>query len=456
MRARSRLSLVAGLTAFLTLVGGGGALALWSTSASVNSTASAATTGLTQALQAGDTLKVTYSASVLGAAGAVTIANTGSRSASYALAITAASTTIAALPAAVSVAAAAVASVAACTTSAALTSPTTGVLSTTTAVTPTGTVAAGASVVVCVKTSMTATNVTTYADGSLQLSLQSSLAYGTGPGQWAVTATAVQVQQKVASALLFFTDSSARYNVLNLAVCVSSRSSVLMTSGICDADNSGQFRIAAATNGTFSIAAAVNSTSQPSAPQWALSSATSTVTSVAAAAVASQHWTITKRADGTYRLLNESFGTCATVSTTESYPASGFHLVGAVCNDALASQGFTFTQVSSPIPLVPYVMSCTGAQWNLTYNWTIVAEYRSEVAFQTFIDGVFLKNATDAYNSTIQLTPAELPVATWGNGSHTVTIKQSIAGSPWITVATGTVRISGLSPNAWENGIYCS
>lgn len=453
---RGRLSLLAGLTAFLTLVGGGGALALWSTSATVTSTAGAATTGLTQTLQSGDTLKVTYSSTVLAAAGAVTIANAGSRAATYSLAIKAASPTIAALPAAVSVSAAAVASVAACTTSATLTTPTTGVLSTTTAVTPSGSIAAGASVVVCVKTSMTATNVNTYADGSLQLSLQSALSYGTGTGPWTVTATAVTVQQKVASALLFFTDSSARYNVLNLNVCVSIRSNSLMSSGICDANNSGQFRIASASNGNFTIAAAVNSTSQPASPQWSLSSATSTVTSVTAAAVATQRWTITKRADGKYRLLNESFGTCATVSTTESYPGSGYFLVGAVCNDALASQGFTFTQVSSPIPVTPYVMTCSGAQWNLAYTWTIVTEYRSEVAFQLFVDGIFLKNVTDTYNSAVQLTPAELPVGTWGNGAHTLTIKQSIAGSSWTTIATGTVRIDGLHPNAWENGIYCS
>jgi hypothetical protein len=77
MRSRSRLSLLAGLTAFFTLVGGGGALALWSTSASVTSSAAAATTGLTQTLQTGDPLKVIYSSTVLSAAGAVTIANTG-------------------------------------------------------------------------------------------------------------------------------------------------------------------------------------------------------------------------------------------------------------------------------------------------------------------------------------------------------------------------------------------
>jgi hypothetical protein len=308
---------------------------------------------------------------------------------------------------------------------------------------------------------MTATNVTTYADGSLQLSLQSSLAYGTGTGPWTVTATAETVQQKVASSLLFFTDSSARYNVLNLNVCTSIRSSILMTSGICDSNNAGQFRIASTSNGNFTIAAAVNATTQPTAPQWSLASATGTVTSVTAATVAAQRWTIVKRADGKYRLLNESFGTCVTVSTTESYSGSGFHLVGAACNDALASQGFTFTQVSSPIPVAPYTMACSGAQSFLTYTWTIVEEYRQEVSFQAYVDGTLLKAIGAAgqggnYNSTLQLAPSELPVALWGNGTHTITMKQSIAGSAWTTVATGTVRIDGLRPNAWENGIYCS
>jgi hypothetical protein len=270
------------------------------------------------------------------------------------------------------------------------------------------------------------------------------------------------VQQKVASSLLFFTDSSARYNVLNANVCTSIRASygnTLMTSGLCDANNLGQFRIAVTSNGNFTIATAVNSTSQPVAPQWALTSATGTVTSATAAVDATQRWTIVKRADGKYRLLNEAYGTCASVSTTQSYTGSGFHVVGAVCNDTLAAQGFTFAQVSSPIPVTPYTMACSGSQWSLAYTWTIVEEYRQEVSFQAFVDGTFLKSIGPPgqggnYNSTLQLLPAELPAATWGAGTHALTIKQSIAGSPWSTVATGTIRI--VADTTVVGGIYCS
>ncbi|MFT3798144.1 hypothetical protein [Microbacterium sp.] len=188
-----RMSVLAGAVAVLTLAGGGGAAAYWSAQAQVEATAAAASTGLVQTVQS-TPLTVTYSSSLRVAAGAVTVQNTGSRGAAYSLSLSAASATSAGLPGAITVAAAVVASAAACTTTATLSGAQTGTASSFTA---TGTVAAGASVVVCLQTSMTAADVTTYGGASASLSVRTGLEYAAADA-WRVSGAAVTFTQQVA------------------------------------------------------------------------------------------------------------------------------------------------------------------------------------------------------------------------------------------------------------------
>ncbi len=194
-RRSRRTAIIAGITVFLTLVGGGGAVAYWSAQAQLHATTGVAMTGLVQTAPTAP-LTVTYSASTLKAAGPVTIQNTGSRSAGYALSLWSTSTTNAGLPGAISVAVAPVANTGACTAAASLSSPQTGTASSFTA---TGTVAAGASVVLCVQTSMASGDITTYGGASAGLRLRTALEYAPSDA-WRVTGSAVGFTQSVVQA----------------------------------------------------------------------------------------------------------------------------------------------------------------------------------------------------------------------------------------------------------------
>ena len=196
IRHPRRTALIAGLTAILTLGGGGSAAAYWTAQAQLQGSVGVATTGLVQTAPT-TTLAVTYSSTTLKAAAPITVKNTGSRAASYAVTLRSVSATNAGLPGAITVAVAPVADAAACTTTTSLTSPQTGTLAAT--FTATGNVAAGASVVLCVQTSMTSAGVTTYSNASTVLGLRSSLEYAAADA-WRVTGAEVTFTQTVATA----------------------------------------------------------------------------------------------------------------------------------------------------------------------------------------------------------------------------------------------------------------
>lgn len=429
-----RTALTAGLVALLVTVVPGVSWAAWTASDSAASTAQAASVGITQQLTGSTLDAFSYSSTTTRGVATVTITNTSTREGSYTLGLSAiaapGTVDAAAFLAAVSVE---IGTSGSCTTSATLASPVAGTLAATTSYT--GTLAAGASAVLCVRTTMTSADITTHADKQLSGTIGASIAVGT----WAASATPAGFAQSVEAAPteVFFVNSAPRYNILNSNTCVGGSGSTVARNGVCDMWNGGQYRIAATGDGAFHISRAVNSTSQPSDPRWSLATAAGTVQSVAPSSAATQRWTITQRPDGTYRIQNVQHNVCATVSSSGNRP-----IVGAACNDALASQGFTFGMIGNPLPSTPNGITCvrnSGGYVNLT--WPDDPEYRQEVSYRVRVEGILvIPHYLHFYTATAHLAPAELQSAGVPYGAtRQVSIEQSIGGSGWATVAQGTI-----------------
>lgn len=188
-RRAARLRAVTVLAMVLILAGAGGAAAYWTASAQLDSSASAATVGITQT----DPLKLAnqYNAGNLAAAGTVTIKNTGAREA--ALAVTVGGTGSETLRNALTVRIAEVANQADCTPGAVLKTVADGKLG----LSYTRTLDAGASLTLCVQTSLPPREAFLLAGKSTEVKVTSTLTYATG-ADWTVSAAA-SVGQSVAS-----------------------------------------------------------------------------------------------------------------------------------------------------------------------------------------------------------------------------------------------------------------
>lgn len=192
---RAHLRWIAVLATLLLVAGTGAASAYWTAQAQLSAAASAATIGIEQQLLPDpqtSALSTTYSAENLIAAGAVSIENTGSREATISLDVRAASPNSTGLTSALRVAIAPVASEAQCIPGAELAGTTTGALP----LTYEGELAAGASIVLCVQTSLTPGDAAARGGEQAELTLASTLAYG-ADGAWTLHGPAERVMQHV-------------------------------------------------------------------------------------------------------------------------------------------------------------------------------------------------------------------------------------------------------------------
>ncbi|MGV8969688.1 MAG: RICIN domain-containing protein [Microbacteriaceae bacterium] len=208
----ARLGVTAGITVFLLLAGTGVSYAWWQATTNASSTSSGATVSASQALSGTPGLAHTYSAAAPVAAGVITVTNTSSRNATYTTTLNATSLSGTLRPAV----AVAVGTATTCTTTATLGSPVTGSFGG--AVTYTGSLAAGASVALCVRTSMTAAAITANSSATLTAAATTSVLVGT----WTATAPqTVTFAQSVAQSTAL--DPDAWYWIhptLNSALCV--------------------------------------------------------------------------------------------------------------------------------------------------------------------------------------------------------------------------------------------
>ena len=434
MTRRARVLLTLALSAVLALTGASVSYALWSTSVAVTSTASTATVTVGHALT-GSTLAVTYGPTTTAAVGVITITNTGTRDGSYSLALTATSAS-STMRAATAVE---VGTAASCTTTATLTGAVTGTFAAT--VTKTGTIAAGASVALCVRTSMTAANVTANASATLAASAATSITVGT----WSASAAApIAFAQSVAAPTGFQSVEGNRYKIYNANICISSTwdytqiSRGAVSGGDCNNDQTSNWRFYNDSSGAKYIARAFNTGSTPD-NRWNATSATA-LNLAASAATTAQRWMITVRADSTYQIQNVAQSKCVAV-------ASGGTILLETCNASSAAQGFTFETVANSTP-DPVILTCGGNGSNyIWYSWPQLTGYEAEVDYKVYIDGTFVRDHLDGYYSTEQFLFVDLPAYAKTVGVHTVQIQQSVSGAAYTVTGTGTLRVAATSFN---------
>jgi hypothetical protein len=434
VKRRARLLLTLALSAVLALTGAGVSYALWTTSATVGSTASTATVTVGHALT-GSSLAVTYGPTTTAAVGVITVTNTGTRNGSYSLALSATSAS-STMRAATTVE---IGTAATCTTAATLSGAVTGSFAAT--VTKTGTIAAGASVALCVRTSMSAANISANASASLAASAATSITVGT----WSASAAApITFAQSVAAPTGFQSVEGNRYKIYNANICISSTwdytqiSRGAVSGGDCNNDQTSNWRFYNDASGAKYIARAYNTGSTPD-NRWNATSATA-LNLASSSAVAAQRWMITARADSTFQIQNVAQSKCVAV-------ASNGTMLLETCNASSAGQGFTFETVADSTP-APVTLTCGGNGSNyIHYSWPVLTGYQAEVTYKVYLDDVYFRDHTNGYYTTEQFNFVDLPAAIKAVGVHTVRIEQSVSGAAYTVTGTGTLRVAATTFN---------
>lgn len=175
-----RAKLIAAVTTALILLGAGGAAAYWTASAQLEGSATAAELGITQTDPL--MLETVYDSGSLKAADTVTVHNTGTAAAELSVVVRAQGDT--ALPTALRVTVAETSDAQSCGTGAALAQPLTGGSGLTYA----GTLGAGESIDLCIRTSIPARAVFRHAGEQARVSVTSTLTYADG-AQWSRTSS---------------------------------------------------------------------------------------------------------------------------------------------------------------------------------------------------------------------------------------------------------------------------
>lgn len=430
MTGRARILFTVALAAVFALTGATVSYALWSTSVTTGSTASTATVTVGHALS-GSTLGVTYSSTTTSAVGVVTVTNTGTRSGTYALALTATSTS-STVRAATAVE---IGTATSCTTTATLSGAVTGTFAA--AVTSTGTIAAGASVALCVRTSMTASNVSSNTSATLSASAASSITVGT----WSASAAApITFTQSVAAPTGFQSVDGNRYKIYNQGVCMGADwgFTAFSRGTNCDNDQTSNWRFT--TDGSAKYIARAYNTGTAPDNRWNAASTTA-LNLASATATAAQRWTVTIRADNTtFQIQSVSQSKCVAVASNGSVSLE-------TCNAASAGQGFTFTVVGNSQP-APVALSCSGNGSNyIEFSWPVLTGYEAEVTYKVYVDGVFVRNHTNGYWTAAQFNNPDFTAAMKTVGTHTVQVQQSVSGGAYTVTGTGSYAVAAGTLN---------
>jgi len=439
----ARLGIGAGLVAFLVGAGSGAAWGYWSASTSVGTTASAATVGVSQQLASGSTLAITYGASTTAGAGAITVTNTSSRSGGYTLALTATSTS-STLRGAIAVA---IGTAASCTPTAALTGAVTGTL----AAPPSksGTLAAGASTTLCLQTSMTASAITANAGATVGVSVTASIAVGT----WSASASPIAFGQSVA-ATSSITAGPGWYQLKasqgSPAPCVVYSYNFSPNAAAQSACQSQPgydqlWRFTPTSGGYSHIITKVSGTSW-----WQVSSATvGAKITFGNAATALAEWQLVNAGNG---LVQISLRAAPTLCV--QLPASGQSdpVTLQSCGPSTALQQLVLVPYGTAVP-APVALTCSaGNGYDLTMSWPALNGYQGDVVYRVSVDGALdtLHSRGNGYDTTAEWSSAF--ATTYGVGSHQVLVEQSVFGSSWTTVGTGTAVVTSLGGPYFQCG----
>jgi hypothetical protein len=434
-----RFGFTAGLTVFVLLAGTGVSYAWWQSTAGASSTSSAATVGVSQTLSGTPGLANTYTAAAPVAAGVVTVTNSSSRPGTYATNFTATSASSTLRPAV----AVQVGTAASCTPSATLGSPVSGNFGST--VTYTGSLAAGASIALCVKTTMTSAAITANSAATLTATAASSVLVGT----WSATAPqAVSFVQTVTTAPSSAIDSGAWYRVKKAASperCAQLTypgGTNTATTSPCDGNLSlatQLWRFTPTSGGYYKIV----SKEAPST-WWSVPSAASgQPVQLSTATGTTQQWLAEKNADGTYSFKLRADNTlCA----TRTGSANGAPINVATCAANDAEQSFTLQMFETATP-TPITLTCTGDGFTRYFSWPQLVGYQTEVVYRVLVGGSVSTVHTRATGyDTVAQFGSTATLGAYGAGLKSIEVQQSVAGAPWTQVGTSSLLISSTNP----------
>jgi hypothetical protein len=437
---RNRLWLIAAATVVAVLGSATAAYAVWSTSASASSTASTATVGATHGLT-GSSLAVTYTASVTSAVGVVTVTNTGTRDGTYTVNISATSASPTLRPA-VTVE---LGTAASCTTSATLSNSTVGTFGAT--LSKSGAIAAGASVVLCLRTSMSSANIIANPSATLAATVASSVLVGT----WTATASpAITFSQAVTASAAI--DSTAWYWVKKSgspercaeADNYGTTSGTAVSTGSCGiasqaSSNLNEYwRFTPTTGGYFRI---INRNAQTLG--WSVPSAAALQPlQISSATGTTQEWLPVDNGDGTFSFkLRANTALCAEVSGN----GNGALMRINTCSTN-TDQRFGLVMFNTVNP-TPITLTCSADGWTANYSWPQLTGYESEVTYRVLVGATVdaVHTGATGFDPTARfawdVTTAAYPV-----GVYTLTVQQSVAGGSWNTTGTGTLRVAAAAP----------
>jgi len=437
-RRLARLGLTAGLIALLAGAGTGAAWGYWTASTSVGTTASAATVGVTQQLASGSSLAVVYSTSTTAGAGAITVTNTSSRSGGYTLALAATSAT-STVRAAV---AAQIGTAASCTPTAALTNAVTGTLAAPPSAS--GTLAAGASTTLCLQTSMTASDIAANGGASIGVSVTASIAVGT----WSASASPIAVSQSVAASTSVSVGPGwYQIKTSNSSQCVAyGYDDYHAVQAGCQSSAAEQLWRFAATSGGY-----VHVISKQSGSTWwqAASATAGAVVGFSTSTSTLAEWRIVDAGGGKVQFALRADPTLCLQKPGNNGNKNPLTLQP--CSSSVAAQQFALAPYETAVP-APTTLTCGGGGYNLTMSWPELTGYQGDVVYRVSVDGGIdtLHGRAGGYDPTAQWSSSF--ATTYGIGSHQVLVEQSVFGSTWTTVGTGTVTVTSLGGPYFQCG----
>jgi len=435
--SRARLSVAAFIATLIILGGSGAAFALWSATANVATTATTATVGVSQALSA-SSLAHTYSTTEDKAVGVVTVTNTSSRPATYSTSISATSG-----PTGFRSAVAVVVGTGACTTVSTLANQVTGTFNA--PVIHTGTLAAGASVALCVRTSMTSAGVTANAGAALAATVTTSATVGT----WLTQAsTGISFAQSVVTAVVVDRAAWYQIKVLDPIRCAKAVGTGMAT-GQCSAEaqytaNRGEYWRLIPTSDGFYKVVSMASTNMNSTWWSVASTNVNAAMSVGSGTSTNQQWSLTRNANGTIAVHLRADSTKCAASAGNGNGIS-MRIETCVANDL--DQNWTLDELGTATP-APVALTCTGDGFTRYFSWPQLTYYQGEVTYRVFLNGVLVSphNRGTGFDTTVQFNSTQTTAAIYGTGSKVVEVQQSVGGAPYTRVGTGALVINSTAP----------
>jgi hypothetical protein len=337
---------------------------------------------------------------------------------------------------------------ASCTNTATLSGTVSGTFAST--VTKSAAIAANTSVALCVRTTISAANVTANPSTSLAATVSSSVLVGT----WSATAApAITFSQTVAAPTQTI-DSAAWYwlrSTINTALCVEGLNAgtgnlTAVVQGTCTAPNGSDaselFRFAPASSGFYRVI-------YKSAPTLALNSEQNgnnknVVLSTGATDLG--QWQVQFNADSTVTLLlQNNTSRCLTIPGGSS--TAGTQLQVQSCIVGSASQKFTLTMFKVATP-APVALTCSADGYNAYYSWPAPTGYENDVVYRVYINNILVSPHArgTGWDPTVQFGNGSITTTTYGSGSKPVLVQQNVNNAGWTTTGTGTIVIANSAP----------